>query len=62
MWRNIIGQAAYQLGILFFVLYEGPSIWGFEAGDYCEKWRVDKPSDASFDYQGQSYVTISFRV
>lgn len=54
MWRNILSQAAYQLGILLFVLYEGPAIWGFESGNYCEKWRVDNPSGDSFSYNGNS--------
>ena len=37
MWWNMIGQSGYQLGVIFFLLFAGPSIWGFLPGDYVEK-------------------------
>lgn len=32
MWRNILVQASYQLGLLIFLLRRGPSIFGCEEG------------------------------
>ncbi|KAL3822834.1 hypothetical protein ACHAXA_011471 [Cyclostephanos tholiformis] len=37
MWWNMLGQAGYQLGVIFFILFAGPSIWGFLPGDYVER-------------------------
>lgn len=50
MVRNIMGQSFYQLVILFFLLYEGPAIWGFETGDYCKKWTAGNQKADSWVY------------
>ena len=60
MVRNIMGQSAYQLGILFFLLYEGPQIWGFEEGDYCKKWVAGNQRADTWTYNSQPYTCASF--
>jgi Ca2+ transporting ATPase len=37
MWWNMLGHAVYQLTVIFFILFAGPSVWGFLPGDYVEK-------------------------
>jgi Ca2+ transporting ATPase len=37
MWWNMLGHAAYQLTVTFFILFEGPRVWGFLPGDYVER-------------------------
>jgi Ca2+ transporting ATPase len=37
MWWNMLGHAAYQLTVIFFILFEGPRVWGFLPGDYVER-------------------------
>jgi len=37
MWFNMIGQAGYQLIVTMILLFEGPDIWGYEAGDIVEQ-------------------------
>lgn len=32
MWRNILAQSSYQLGLLIFLLQKGPEIFGCESG------------------------------
>jgi Cation transport ATPase len=32
MWRNILAQASYQLGLLIFLLQKGPEIFGCDSG------------------------------
>ena len=32
MWRNILAQSSYQLGLLIYLLREGPEIFGCESG------------------------------
>ncbi|KAL3822830.1 hypothetical protein ACHAXA_011467 [Cyclostephanos tholiformis] len=36
LW-NMLGHAVYQLGVIFFILFAGPNIWGFLPGDYVER-------------------------
>mmetsp|Transcript_29632 Transcript_29632/g.43549 ORF Transcript_29632/g.43549 Transcript_29632/m.43549 type:complete len:280 (+) Transcript_29632:1-840(+) len=37
MWANMLGQAAYQLTIIMFLLFGGPRVFGFEPGDQVER-------------------------
>ena len=37
MWANMLGQAAYQLIIIMFLLFGGPQVFGFEPGDQVER-------------------------
>jgi Ca2+ transporting ATPase len=37
MWWNMLGHAVYQLTVIFFILFAGPKVWGFQPGDYVEK-------------------------
>lgn len=37
MWGNMLGHAAYQLTVIFFLLFAGPSVFGLERGDLVEK-------------------------
>jgi Ca2+ transporting ATPase len=37
MWGNMLGHAAYQLAVIFFLLFEGPDVFGLERGDLVEK-------------------------
>jgi Ca2+-transporting ATPase len=32
MWRNILAQSSYQLGLLIYLLREGPEVFGCESG------------------------------
>lgn len=60
MLRNIFGQSAWQLAILFFLLYRGPDIWGFEDGNYCKKWVLGNQRADTWTYNGQPYTCASF--
>lgn len=61
MVRNIMGQALWQLGMLFFLLYEGPALWGFEAGNYCKRWTGGNGrTDLTWNYNDQSYTCADF--
>lgn len=62
MVRNIVGQAALQLAILFFLLYEGPTLWGFEAGNYCKKWADGTvKTDTTWTYNDMTYTCADFQ-
>mmetsp|Transcript_2783 Transcript_2783/g.4098 ORF Transcript_2783/g.4098 Transcript_2783/m.4098 type:complete len:1228 (+) Transcript_2783:74-3757(+) len=37
MWANMLGQAAYQLTIIMFLLFGGPRVFGFPPGDQVER-------------------------
>ena len=37
MFFNMVGQAIYQICVVMVILFEGPGIWGYEAGDKVEK-------------------------
>lgn len=37
MWANMLGQAAYQLVIIMFLLFGGPQAFGFAPGDQVER-------------------------
>ena len=37
MWGNMLGHAVYQLTVIFFLLFEGPQVFGLERGDLVEK-------------------------
>ena len=37
MWMNMLGQASYQVAVIMTLLFKGPEIFGFEAGDIVEK-------------------------
>jgi Ca2+ transporting ATPase len=37
MWGNMLGHAAYQLTVTFFLLFAGPQVFGLERGDLVEK-------------------------
>ena len=37
MWWNMLGHAVYQLTVVFFILFAGPKVWGFQPGDYVER-------------------------
>jgi len=37
MWANMLGQATYQIIVIMVLLFQGPSIFGFEPGDMVEK-------------------------
>jgi calcium-translocating P-type ATPase len=51
MWRNILFQSAYQLVLLFILLFSGVSLFGdeFLSGDICKNFKV-KDADKTFDY------------
>ncbi len=62
MVRNIAGQALLQLGMLFFLLYEGPALWGFEPGNYCKRWAGGNGrTDLTWTYQGAGYTCADFQ-
>ena len=62
MVRNIAGQAALQLGILFFLLYKGPALWGFEPGNYCKKWAGGNgKTDTTWTYKDVGYTCADFQ-
>ena len=54
MWWNMLGHAVYQLGVIFFILFAGPSIWGFQPGDYVEK--VLKENSIHYTFIFNSFV------
>ena len=37
MWGNMLGQSAYQLFVIMFLLFAGPEVFGFPPGDQVEK-------------------------
>jgi len=37
MWMNMIGHSSYQITVIMTLLFKGPEIFGFEAGDIVEK-------------------------
>jgi len=37
MWGNMLGQSAYQLVVVMFILFAGPEVFGFPPGDQVEK-------------------------
>ena len=37
MFFNMIGQATYQVCVVMVILFEGPDIWGYKAGDQVEQ-------------------------
>jgi hypothetical protein len=62
MARNIAGQALYQLGLLFFLLYEGPKLWGLEAGNYCRSWTGgNSKTQPTWRYNGVDYSCNDFQ-
>mmetsp|Transcript_12190 Transcript_12190/g.19866 ORF Transcript_12190/g.19866 Transcript_12190/m.19866 type:complete len:1099 (+) Transcript_12190:101-3397(+) len=47
MWRNILCQSAFQLALLFGLLYGGKSMFGLEhEGNYCTVWKLQDSSAA----------------
>jgi len=58
MMRNIAGQALYQLGLLFFLLFKGAELWGLHPGNYCLRWYqgVERSLSYTFQYNGQRWV------
>jgi len=47
MWRNILCQSAFQLALLFGLLYGGKSMFGLEhEGNYCTVWKLTDSSTA----------------
>ena len=46
MWRNILVQAAYQLAVLFCILFLGASIFRIHAPGWCNQFSSDPSSGA----------------
>lgn len=62
MLRNIFGQALYQLALLFFLLYEGPKIWGIESGNYCRSWTAgSRRTTPTWQWNGADYSCNDFQ-
>lgn len=63
MVRNVVGQVVFQLGILFFVLYRGPSLWGVEDGNYCRSWTAaSSRTDVTWEFNGVGYTCADFQL
>ncbi len=62
MVRNIAGQSLYQVGLLFFLLYEGPKLWGLESGNYCRSWTGgNRKTTPTWTYLGNDYTCNDFQ-
>ena len=58
MWGNMLGHATYQLAVIFFLLFAGPSIWGFEPGDYVEKELKENSTHYTFIFNSFVWMQL----
>lgn len=54
MWGNMLGQAAYQIVIIMFLLFAGPEVFGFPQGDVVEK--EDRKNSEHYTFIFNSFV------
>jgi len=54
MWASMIGQASYQLTVIMTLLFKGPEIFGFKAGDIVEK--IDKQNSEHYTMIFNAFV------
>lgn len=62
MVRNILGQSLYQIALIFFLLFEGPQLWGLESGNYCRSWTVgNRRTTPTWRWNGADYSCNDFQ-
>merc|ERR1711871_1067848 len=61
MWRNILVQSAYQLTLLFVLMFVGASWFNVPdmADKPCKEYIID--GSKSYDYKGESFTCDSFK-
>lgn len=55
MWANMLGQAAYQIAVVMFLFFAGPSVFGFEPG-----YKVEKNDSYYPGYKKQNSIHYTF--
>jgi magnesium-transporting ATPase (P-type) len=58
MWGNMLGHAAYQLAVIFFLLFEGPEVFGFEPGDYVERELKENSTHYTFIFNSFVWMQL----
>jgi len=63
MWRNIMVQSAFQVGLLLILLYQGGEFFGVHEGDYCLAYDSVGGNGYSWDSSsGQRYSNNNYDI
>ncbi|KAL3779957.1 hypothetical protein ACHAW5_000677 [Stephanodiscus triporus] len=58
MWGNMLGHAAYQLAVIFFLLFEGPGVFGFEPGHIVERELKENSTHYTFIFNSFVWMQL----